>query len=107
MKGFGSSAPLRPTGNVVTLDEYDVISRNSLPVFIERVFAQLDPQTPFAPNWHIDLLAHKLTQVANGVTRRLIINVPPRSLKSICASVAKQVWTAPKPRIAPHGGLFV
>ena len=26
---------------------------------------------------------------------------------SICASAAKQVWTAPKPRIAPHGGLLV
>ena len=26
---------------------------------------------------------------------------------SICASPAKQVWTAPNPRIAPHGGLFV
>ena len=25
---------------------------------------------------------------------------------SICASCAKQPWTAPKPRIAPHGGLF-
>ena len=27
--------------------------------------------------------------------------------RSICASAAKQVWTAPKPLIAPHGGLFV
>ena len=26
---------------------------------------------------------------------------------SICASAAKQVCTAPKPRIAPHGGLLV
>ena len=26
---------------------------------------------------------------------------------SICASWAKQVCTAPKPRIAPHGGLSV
>ena len=26
---------------------------------------------------------------------------------SICASAAKQVWTAPKPRIAPQGGLLV
>ena len=25
---------------------------------------------------------------------------------SICASAAKHVCTAPKPRIAPHGGLF-
>ena len=92
MKAIAPFSPLRPTSKVVTLDEYDVISRNSLPVFIERVFAQLDPQTPFAPNWHIDLLAHKLTQVANGTTRRLIINVPPRSLKSICASVAFPAW---------------
>ena len=27
--------------------------------------------------------------------------------RSICASLAKHVWTAPKPRIAPQGGLFV
>ncbi len=26
---------------------------------------------------------------------------------SIWASAAKQVWTAPNPRIAPHGGLLV
>ena len=26
---------------------------------------------------------------------------------SICASCAKQLCTAPKPRMAPHGGLFV
>ena len=26
---------------------------------------------------------------------------------SICASAAKQAWTAPNPRIAPQGGLFV
>lgn len=84
--------PSGPSGGLVTRDEYDAITRNSLPVFIERVFAQLDPQTRFAPNWHIDLLAHKLTQVANGTLRRLIINVPPRSLKSICASVAFPAW---------------
>lgn len=26
---------------------------------------------------------------------------------SICASYAKHAWTAPKPRMAPHGGLLV
>ena len=30
-----------------------------------------------------------------------------RASLSICASAAKHVCTAPKPRIAPHGGLFV
>ena len=27
--------------------------------------------------------------------------------RSICDSYAKHAWTAPNPRIAPHGGLFV
>lgn len=72
--------------------EYDVVLRNSLPAFIERSFAHLDPQTTYAPNWHIDLLADRLAQVATGQCRRLIINVPPRSLKSICASIAFPAW---------------
>lgn len=76
----------------LTPSEFNVVLRNSLSVFIERAFAHLDPQTLYAPNWHIDLLADKLTQVANGTIGRLIINVPPRSLKSICASVAFPAW---------------
>jgi len=76
----------------LTAIEFDAVLRNSLPAFIERTFAHLDPQTRYAPNWHIDLLAHHLTKVVTGETRRLIINVPPRSLKSICASVALPAW---------------
>jgi len=72
--------------------EYGAVLRSSFPTFIERAFLQLDPRTPFAPNWHIDLLAHKLKAVADGKIRRLIINVPPRSLKSICASIAFPAW---------------
>ena len=29
------------------------------------------------------------------------------AILSICDSCAKQAWTTPKPRIAPHGGLLV
>jgi predicted phage terminase large subunit-like protein len=39
-------------------------------------------------NWHIDAMCAALSKVISGETRRLIITVPPRSLKSICASVA-------------------
>ena len=41
----------------------------------------------FLPNWHIEAICHELSQVVEGNTKRLIITVPPRSLKSICASV--------------------
>lgn len=82
----------RPTDLQLTPAEFNAVLRNDLSTFIARVFAHLDPQTPFAPNWHIDLLADRLTQVAQGKLKRLIINVPPRSLKSICASVAFPAW---------------
>ena len=76
----------------LTQAEFDVLLRNDLATFIARTFAHLDPQTTYAHNWHIDLLADRLTQVYQGKLRRLIITVPPRSLKSICASVAFPAW---------------
>ena len=72
--------------------ELDVLLRQDLTTFIARTFAHLDPQTRYSHNWHIDLLADRLTRVFKGDLRRLIITVPPRSLKSICASVAFPAW---------------
>jgi hypothetical protein len=37
-------------------------------------------------------MTYKLSQVATGEVKRLIITVPPRNLKSICASVALPAW---------------
>lgn len=72
----------------MTSEELDVLLRNDLSTFIARTFAHLDPQTRYDHNWHIDLLADRLSCVLKGECRRLIITVPPRSLKSICASIA-------------------
>ena len=60
--------------------------------FIEFTFGVLRPGTPFRPNWHIDAMAHKLSQIASGEVKRLILTLPPRNLKSICASVALPAW---------------
>jgi hypothetical protein len=60
--------------------------------FIEFTFGVLRPGTPFRPNWHIDAMAHELSQIASGELKRLIITLPPRNLKSICASVALPAW---------------
>jgi len=80
----------------LTQDEFDVLLRNDLTTFIARTFTHLDPQTTYSHNWHIDLLADRLTQVYQGNLRRLIITVPPRSLKSICASVSFPAWVLGK-----------
>lgn len=74
------------------INDLDIILRNDLSSFIHRCFQHLDPHTPFAANWHLDLLADRLRQVFEGKIKRLIINVPPRSLKSISASVAFPAW---------------
>jgi predicted phage terminase large subunit-like protein len=70
----------------------DFILRENLAAFIQRSFSELDPGTTCLWNWHLDLIADRLTRVASGEIRRLIIAVPPRSLKSICASVAFPAW---------------
>jgi predicted phage terminase large subunit-like protein len=76
----------------LTQEQIDALLRNDLSSFIERTYLHLDPQNPYQHNWHIDLLADRLAKVARGECRRLIITVPPRSLKSICASVAFPAW---------------
>ena len=68
--------------------EYAALLRQDLYAFIERIFCQLHPSTEFLPNWHIELIAGELEACLQGKTRRLIINLPPRSLKSIAVSVA-------------------
>lgn len=68
--------------------EYRTFLRQDLYTFIERCFYELNPDTRFLPNWHIELIASELEACRRGDTKRLIINVPPRSLKSHCATVA-------------------
>jgi len=68
------------------------VLRNDLAAFIHRCFQSVSPATPYAPNWHIEAIAWHLIECAEGRIRRLIITVPPRSLKSICASVAFPAW---------------
>lgn len=56
--------------------------------FIAKCFNTLNPGTEYLDNWHIDAIAWHLEQVQRGRIKRLIINMPPRSAKSISASIA-------------------
>jgi hypothetical protein len=78
----------------MTLDpaEYSFIMRNDLMSFIERAFYELNPKTQFVAGRHIELIAAKLEDCRRGKIRRLIINLPPRNLKSLCASIAFPAW---------------
>lgn len=72
--------------------EKAALLRQDLSSFIYQCFIELNPATPYLHNWHIDLIASRLADVLEGKTTRLIINVPPRSLKSVIASVSFVAW---------------
>jgi hypothetical protein len=60
----------------LTRAEYDALLRQDFMRFVERCFYELNPQAELALNWHLDVIAAKLTAVREGKIRRLIINKP-------------------------------
>ena len=76
----------------LTPAEYEVLLRHDFATFAMRCFHDLNPQTRLAMNWHLEVIAAKLTAVREGKIRRLIINVAPRHLKSLLASIAFPAW---------------
>jgi len=68
------------------------ILKQDLTSFIHKSFYTVTPGNSYQPNWHICAIAWHLNQCLLGQTKRLIISMPPRSLKSICASVAFPAW---------------
>jgi hypothetical protein len=78
--------------NDLSSREYDAVLRSDLGYFAERCFCELNPQAAFLTNWHIEVIAAKLAAVREGKIGRLIINLPPRHLKSLLASIAFPAW---------------
>lgn len=62
--------------------------RKDFDAFVDRCFRTLNPGKPFLRNWHHKAIAYELERVRRGENNRLIINVQPRSGKSLMSSVA-------------------
>jgi predicted phage terminase large subunit-like protein len=65
----------------------NAVLRSNFKSFLYRCMLTLNPGAVFMPNWHIDAIAHQLQRVRAGEITRLIINLPPRYLKSLTVSV--------------------
>ena len=64
------------------------LRRRDFGMFVERCFYELNAGTPYLLNWHIGLIIDQVWQAASGKGQRLIINLPPRHLKSLIVSIA-------------------
>ena len=72
----------------ISTTEYQTFARHDFYTFTHRTFGELNPRSTFLHNWHNELIASKLEACRHGEITRLIINVPPRSLKSHTTAVA-------------------
>lgn len=67
------------------------LARDNFYVFAQRAFRTLH-DVPYQDNWHIAAIARQLHLIEKGQTTRLIITMPPRTMKSFLASVCLPAW---------------
>jgi hypothetical protein len=70
---------------------HSALLRQCFPFFVAQTVATVSPGVRYLPNWHIDAIAEYLEAARRREIRRLVINLPPRYLKSIMVNVA---WPA-------------
>ena len=60
--------------------------------FVKRAWHIVEPDAEFSDNWHIKIICDHLEAVTWGKINRLLINVPPGSMKSLLVSVMWPAW---------------
>jgi predicted phage terminase large subunit-like protein len=86
------SATPSPEGERVRLADVQASLRDDFYSFMLRSFADRNEAASFVTGWHIEVMAARLQAVGEGRARRLIVNIPPRHLKSLAASIALPAW---------------
>lgn len=61
-------------------------------MFVRQAWSTVEPSTPFVSGWHLDAIADHLEAVSNGQIQNLLINMPPRHMKSLAVSVFWPTW---------------
>jgi predicted phage terminase large subunit-like protein len=65
---------------------------HSLFYFIQQAWPVVEPATQFIKGKHLNAMTTHLEAVTNGKIRNLLINIPPRHMKSLTVSVFWPVW---------------
>lgn len=67
-------------------------AQGSLHEFLKQAWPVMEPGYEFIDNWHLHALAEHLEAVHRGEIKALLVNVPPRSLKTDLISIAFVAW---------------
>ena len=69
----------------------DEMARRSLFQFVETFWSTVE-SCEFVDGWHLAVICEHLEAVAKGQIRRLVINMPPRHMKSLAVCVFWPAW---------------
>lgn len=91
------SSDARPPGLLPSLGELELeLSRRacerSLLEFVRQAWHVVEPGTDFVEGWHIEAICLHLEAVSRGEIRDLLINMPPRHMKSLLVAVFWPCW---------------
>lgn len=67
-------------------------AERSLKQFAKQAWHVIEPGHVYRPNWHIDAICDHLQAVTCLDIKRLLINIPPRCMKSLLVSVFWPTW---------------
>lgn len=68
-------------------------AKRHLAPFVRLFWNVIEPVTPLLWGWHHEAICQHLEAVTRGEIKRLVINIPPRSLKSTLISVMWPAWS--------------
>lgn len=68
------------------------LCRRSLSAFVRRAWSVLEPGQPYIHGWHVDAICEHLEAITNGDINRLLINIPPGTMKSTLTSIFWPAW---------------
>lgn len=100
-RGRGRKAKVGPVEARIELERRACI--RSLAAFCKAAWHVIEPETPYQHNWHIDEICAHLEAVfwghaavtgpnAGNAIRNLVLNIPPRHMKSRIVSVFFPAW---------------
>lgn len=77
----------------VTFDGERIRARcQTLAGFVREAWHVVEPNSTYVHGWHLDAICAHLEAVTDGRVNRLLINVPPGTMKSLLTSVLWPAW---------------
>lgn len=60
--------------------------------YVRQSWHVVEPASPYIHGWHLDAISEHLEAVTAGKIQRLLINIPPRTMKSLAVAVFWPTW---------------